>query len=131
MSSYTQLYVAFFVSGLVHQAGDCMFEKRILYRSLNFFLLQAAAITFEDFFIYVAKRFLRWWDIKLTLGKSDESWTETFVRVLGYCWVVLWLCFTWPMWQDGFSVNGYNNVDRGHISQFLLDAKNRWTARVA
>ena len=131
MSSYTQLYVGFFVLGLIHQAGDSMFERRIVYRSLNFFLLQAAAITFEDFVIYVAKRFLLLWEIKLTPGKADRSWTETFVRVLGYCWVVGWLCFTWPMLQDGLSVIGYNNVDRGHISQFLSDAKKRWTSSIA
>ena len=47
-----------------------MFKKRILYRSLNF-LLQAAAIMFEDFFIYVTKRFLLWREIKLTLGQAD------------------------------------------------------------
>ena len=47
-----------------------MFEKRILYRSLNF-LLQAVAITFEDLFIYVTKRFLLWREIKLTPGQAD------------------------------------------------------------
>ena len=125
-SFYTQLYVAFFVSGLIHQAGDCLFEKRIVYRSLNFFLLQAVAITFEDFVIYIAKRFLLRWGIKLTPGKAGESWTEMFVRVMGYCWVVVWFCFSWPMFHDGLSVIGYNSIDRGHISQFLLDAKTRW-----
>ena len=64
-------------------------------------------------------------------GMADESWTEMFVRVLGYCWVVVWFCFTWPMWQDGYSVNGNINPDRGPISQFVLDANNRWTSGVA
>ena len=36
-----------------------MLEKRMVYRSFNFFFLQAIAITFEDLVIYIAKAFIR------------------------------------------------------------------------
>ena len=59
LSSYTQLYVAFSLSGLLHFSGDFVYEKRIVSRSFKFFLLQAVAITFEDLVIYITKRLLR------------------------------------------------------------------------
>jgi len=36
-----------------------MFEGGLVYHSFNFFILQAVAITFEDFAIYIAKGLLR------------------------------------------------------------------------
>ena len=120
-SSYTQLYVAFFLSGLLHFGGDFMIEKRIVYRSFKFFLLQAVAITFEDFVIYIAKRFLRWKGIELKPGKDDESWAEAGVRIVGYCWVTLWFCLTLPVWIDEPNAVGFGIRDRGPITQFVLD----------
>ena len=126
LSSYTQLYVAFFLSGLLHFAGDFMIERRMVYRSFKFCLLQAVVITFEDFVIYIAKRLLRWRGIELKPGKVDKSWVEVVVRVIGYCWVALWYCLTLPTWQDELSPVGFNSSDRGPITQFLLDAWKRW-----
>jgi len=126
-SSYTQLYIAFLLSGLIHFAGDFMFEGRLVYRSFRFFLLQAAAITFEDFIIYIAKRLLRQRGVDLKPGKDDESRTEAVVRVIGYCWVTLWFCLTLPGLQDEASAAGFNIRDRGAITQFLL---NTWKQRV-
>ena len=125
-SSYTQLYIAFFLSGLLHFSGDFMFEKRMVYRSFKFFLLQAAAITFEDLVIYIAKGLLHWGGIELKPGKADESWVEAVVRVVGYCWVTLWFCWTLPMWIDEPNTVGIGSVDRGPITQFLLDTWKRW-----
>ena len=124
-SSYTQLYVAFFLSGVLHFSGDFMFEKRMVYRSFNFFLLQAVAITFEDFIIYIAKRLLSRQGIELKPGKVGESWAEVAVRVTGYYWVILWFCFALPIWQDGLNVAGFSSNDRGPITQFLLDTWKR------
>ena len=103
-----------------------MFEKRMVYRSFKFFLLQAAAITFEDLVIYIAKSLLRWGGIELKPGKADESWAEAVVRVAGYCWVTLWFCWTLPMWIDEANTVGIGSVDRGPITQFLLDTWERW-----
>ena len=125
-SSYTQLYVAFFLSGLLHFSGDFALEKRMVYRSFNFFLLQAIAITFEDLVIYIAKGLLRRGGVELKPGKVDESWAEAGVRAFGYCWVTLWFCSTLPIWLDEPSAAGVNSADRGPITQFLLDAWKRW-----
>ena len=125
-SSYTQLYVAFFLSGLHHFAGDFLLEKRAVYRSFRFFLLQAVAITFEDLVIYIVKRLLRWRGIELRPGKADESWAEVVVRVAGYCWVTLWFCSTLPGWLDELSAVGFSSTGRGPVTQFLLDTWRRW-----
>ena len=126
-SSYTQLYVAFFLSGAIHVSGQFVFEKRLSFPTLNFFLLQAVAITFEDFVIYITKRFLRPRGIELNPGKADESWVETVLRVMGYCWVTLWFCWSLPIWIDELSSTGFNDRDRGPIASVILDASKRWT----
>ena len=125
-SSYTQLYIAFFLSGLLHFAGDYMIEKRLVYRSFKFFILQAVAITFEDFVIYIAKHLLRWRGIELKPEKAGGSWAEVVVRVVGYCWVTLWFCLTFPIWLDEPNAIGFSSTDRGPITQFLLDTWKKW-----
>ena len=120
-SSYTQLYVAFFLSGVIHTAGDFMFEKRMVYYSFKFFLLQAVAITFEGLVICIAKGLLRQRGIEFKPERSDGSFGGAVLRVVGYCWVTLWFCLTLPVWIDEPSTKGYSIVDRGPITQFLLD----------
>ena len=88
-STYTQLYTAFFLSGVLHFDGDFIFEKRLVYRSFKFFLFQAAIITLEDFAIYVAGRLLRQVGVEFKPGKPGESWAEAVVRAFGYCWVTM------------------------------------------
>ena len=83
-SSYTQLYVAFFLSGIVHTGGDIALSphssaaSQSLF-SMPFFLSQALIITLEDMVIWIAGR----------LGVKTNTWT----RILGYVWVVAW--FGW------------------------------------
>jgi len=126
-SSYTRLYVGYFLSGLFHCLGDFMVEKRIVYRSIKFFPLQAVVITFEDSVIYIGKRLLRQGGIELKLGKADESWGGTAVRVVGYCWVTIWACLSFPIFIDGLSAVGWSSTDRGPITQFLLNEyRKRW-----
>ena len=126
-SSYTQLYIAFFISGLLHFAGDFMLEKRLAYHSFKFFILQAVAITFEDFIVYIAKRLLRLGGIQLKPGRADENWAETVVRVIGYCWVTLWFCLTLPVWLDDPNSIGFSSGDRGPLTQFILDRWKLWS----
>ena len=127
-SSYTQLYIAFFLSGLLHASGDFTLEKRVVYRSFKFFLLQAVAITFEDFVMYTVKRLLCRGGIEFKSERVDKSWVGTVVRVVGYCWVTLWFCSTMPIWVDEASAVGFGRTDRGPITQFLLDAWKRHRA---
>ena len=126
-SFYTQLYVAFFLSAVVHFSGEFMFERRLVYRSFKFFLLQAVAITFEDFVIYIGKCLLLRRGIELRPGKTDGSWAEVMLRIVGYCWVILWFCLTLPIWADESSIAGFNNNDIGPIAQLVLDTWKRWT----
>jgi len=126
LSSYTQLYVAFFLSAIIHTSGDFVSEGRIPSRSFKFFLLQAAAITLEDLVAYIAKQWLRPRGIELKPGKAGESWVEVAVRVIGYCWVTLWLCLTLPVWLDELNVFGFCSTDRQPIAQFLLNKWNQW-----
>ena len=97
----------------------------MVYRALKFFLLQAVAITFEDFVIYIVKRLLGRWRIKLKPGKVDESWAEVVVRIVGYCWVTLWFCSTLPGWLGGADTIGFYSSD-GKLTQFLLDTWKQW-----
>lgn len=122
-SSYIQLYIAFFLSGIVHFIGDFILEKRMVYRSYKFFLLQAVAITIEDFVIYIAKRSLRRGE-NLKPGKVGP-WTEVVTKFVGYCWVILWLTSTLPGWLDELNALGCGSTDRRPITQFVLDKWNR------
>lgn len=126
-SSYIQLYLAFFMTAIFHFAGDFMYEKRLVSRSFKFFLLQAVAITFEDFVIYLAKRFLPQSGIESKPGNAGWSWGGAVVRVIGYCWVLIWFCLTVPVWMDEANAAGFGAVDRGPIAQFLVDT---WKQRV-
>lgn len=125
-SSYTQLYVAFFLSAVFHFAGEFTYERRIVSRSFKFFMLQALAITLEDFVIYISKRLLLQAGLKFNPGKANESWAEAAVRVMGYCWVVLWFCATLPIYVDEASARGFYKSDRGLTARFLSDAWQRW-----
>ena len=97
----------------------------MVYRSFKFFLLQAVGITFEDLIVYIAKHLLRRGGVELKLGRVDESWAETVLRVVGYCWVTLWFCLTLPVWVDELNSLGVGSFDRGVITQFLLDMRER------
>jgi len=103
-----------------------MVEKRMVCRSFKFFFLQAVIITFEDFVIYIAKRWFCRRGIELKLGAADDSWVGAVFRVIGYCWVTLWATFTFPVFLDGLSAVGWSSADRGPITQFLL---NEWKRR--
>ena len=125
-SSYTQLYVAFFLSAAFHSAGGFICETWMASRCFKFFLLQAAAITFEDLIIYLAKPLWLRWGIKLNPGNGSESWAEVVVRVIGYCWVTLWFCLTVPVYIDEISAVGFYDTDRRPIARFLFDKWHRW-----
>jgi len=105
-----------------------MLEKRIVYRSFKFFLLQAVAITFEDLVIYTAKHLLRRGGIEFKSERAGEAWAGKIVRVIGYFWVTLWFCATLPVWIDESSAIGFASTDRGAITQFLLDMWKRYRA---
>lgn len=83
-SSYTQLYIGFIVSGIMHCGGDLMVGKQYVGLSLPFFLSQAVAITLEDAVLAISQR-------------SGIPISDTLARLVGYSWVVFWfnLCLPW------------------------------------
>ncbi|KAK0204106.1 membrane bound O-acyl transferase family-domain-containing protein [Desarmillaria ectypa] len=82
LSSYTQLYVGFFVSGNVHAWGDRMAGSKFGH-SILWFQLQAVAITLEDAVIILGKR---------AGFRGHILW-----RAIGLLWVATWFVFTTPM----------------------------------
>lgn len=126
LSSYSQIYLVFLLSAIIHSFADLALEERNALRPYKFFFFQVVAITFEDLVISFAKSLLRRRGIELKPGKADESWAEVGVRVVGYCWVLLWLCLTLPAWLDEPNAIGFRRSDRRPIAEFLLNKWNQW-----
>ncbi|KAH0562493.1 hypothetical protein GP486_002814 [Trichoglossum hirsutum] len=82
-SRYTQLYVAFAISGLIHAGGATMAIYHDM-GTLRFFILQALAITTEDIVIAVAKK----------LGFR----AGLFGKLVGYLWVAAWMAWSGDHW---------------------------------
>ncbi|KDR70937.1 hypothetical protein GALMADRAFT_271385 [Galerina marginata CBS 339.88] len=85
-SAYVQLFTAFFVSGLVHGAGDFAATRNIhsVRRNILFFVLQAVAITLEDTIISLGKR----------------CGLRRIPKVVGYFWVLIWMTWSSPIWLE-------------------------------
>ncbi|KAF8997294.1 membrane bound O-acyl transferase family-domain-containing protein [Cyathus striatus] len=90
-STYTQLFLCFFLSGVYHAAGDWLVQHNstTALANINFFVMQACVITLEDFITFVGKR----------LGISRIP------SVISYLWVVGWLTATCPEWMEA-SIKG-------------------------
>lgn len=118
-SSYTQLYTAFLLSGLIHAGGDYIILKHFPLFPIRFFLLQAVAITLEDFVIWLTK------PIHASLGRTS--------RFIGYVWVVSWLVWSGPLWLDEMAARGYYVNAPGAISgsPLVRDLTSRWATWLA
>ncbi|KAI9765528.1 MAG: hypothetical protein M1840_007354 [Geoglossum simile] len=91
-SSYTQLYVAFLASAVIHVSGAIGASRRDM-GELKFFLGQAAAITFEDLVMATAKM----------LGWRNGGRTA---RAVGYLWVFCWFSYSLRWWASGLASGG-------------------------
>ncbi|KAF5314880.1 hypothetical protein D9619_007492 [Psilocybe cf. subviscida] len=111
--TYFQLYVAFFVSGILHMAGDYMFLQNFAGVSLQFFLLQGIAITFEDALIGVAKR----------TGLANSS---PLARAVGFCWVFVWFTLSTPYWAEPVLLAGGFNASSPDVSLVQYLWKGQW-----
>ncbi|KAG1810341.1 uncharacterized protein HD556DRAFT_1436080 [Suillus plorans] len=105
-SSYTQLYTAFFVSGITHIGGDAVLNSSRLGISSPFFLYQAFAITFEDMIIAAARR----------AGVTETKWT----RKMGYVWVICWFIVTATPWVTAVGIAGVEGGGAVLPSNFFL-----------
>lgn len=93
-SAYVQLYIAFFLSGLVHWAYEPMVGMS--WRDgwgLPFFILQATAIMVEDGIIALG--------LRCGIDKG-----QGMLYILGYAWVGVWFYTTLPIWWDPMSRAG-------------------------
>ncbi|KAL1714009.1 membrane bound O-acyl transferase family-domain-containing protein [Schizophyllum commune] len=84
-SRYTQLFVGFLASGMIHNWGDRMIGQTFG-RSTVFFLAQVVAIMLEDHVIALARE----------AGVKESKAT----RALGYVWTVLWFSISVPFLMD-------------------------------
>ncbi|KAK2874944.1 hypothetical protein FQN49_001918 [Arthroderma sp. PD_2] len=93
-SSYTQLWLAFTISGVMHALSQLLMPRpanitpsEIVIGIFLFFPCQAAMITIEDFVIWLWKKYF---------GMQTPRWAP----VLGYLWVVCALWFALPFAGD-------------------------------
>lgn len=86
MSAYIQLFVAFFVSGIIHGAADfvAIHDFHRVVRNIRYFVLQAVAILFEDTVIAYGKK----------------NGIKSVPKVVGYAWVVGWMVWSGPIWLE-------------------------------
>ena len=97
-TSRFKLFIAFFLSGLIHHAGEYVINQRWTGHSLKFFLLQAVAITCEDVIIALAGR----------AGFSSKP--NYFYKILGFVWVFAWFTYSLPIWLDETMDNWVSGV---------------------
>lgn len=96
-----QLMTAFFLSALMHTGGDYAIHRSFGKSgpTLQFFLLQPAAIVIEEITIHS----VRW------VCSSTRFRIPTLVwRGVGYLWVGLWFAWCTPPWLDVISGAGGN-----------------------
>ena len=103
-SSYSQLYTAFFLSGVFHCFGDLAVGAPFG-SSMPFFVANAAAITLEDAVIAVGRRLrvgvspgllessANTQENEKGKGKGKEGPPPRWVRMLGYAWVFAWFSY--------------------------------------
>ena len=83
---------------------------------MEFFLLQAVAITFEDIIISLAAR----------AGLSSKP--NLFYKFIGFVWIYAWFTYSLPMWLDNMIQAGL--MDDGVNYSLILGLwRGDWTAQ--
>ena len=98
-SKYTQLFIGFFLSTLIHGTG-AFFACREDTGEARFFMTQPLAILIEDVVIDAAT----WIGIK----GNRFGW-----KILGYLWVFSWLSYSLRMYVVGAIGNGIWDSENG------------------
>lgn len=124
------LYFAFFVSGVIHMAGDAMITGKIVFKAFRFFMLQPFGIILELLVIYLWRRFSGSQGTTCAADgrghgqlKGDAAPSETqvdgvqrerrnvykeseepipplWIRCMGFIWVIFWMAWTAPYIVD-------------------------------
>ncbi|KAF7316447.1 MBOAT-2 domain-containing protein [Mycena indigotica] len=84
-SAYTQLFVAFFISGVVHYAAEVIAMRNYAGMAMIFFMLQPCGIMLEDFVIWCGRR----------AGWESDKW-----NYVGYFTTLTWFALVGPLWQE-------------------------------
>jgi hypothetical protein len=95
LSRTIRLFLAFYISALVHIPGNVALGQSPFNTSApTFFVMQALGITIESFVYY-------WWSyMTKTRGlKLGESSLGKRAKVFGYLWTAAWLTWTGPSWM--------------------------------
>ncbi|KIM38973.1 hypothetical protein M413DRAFT_447332 [Hebeloma cylindrosporum] len=110
-TTYFKLFTSFLISGLMHASGDYILHQNFSQgTSVQFFLLQAVGITFEDAVIALASR----------LGYKQSR----IFKLIGFIWVFAWFTFCMPLWLDPQVHAGtIGGMDRVSVVQLLLNAR--------
>lgn len=83
-ATYFKLFTSFFISGLIHAAADYILHQNFTNgKSVQFFVLQAVIITFEDAVISIA-------------SKLGYKGSKAF-KIIGFIWVFAWFTFSMPI----------------------------------
>lgn len=83
-----KLFIAFFISGLIHHSAEYIIYQKWAGHSMEFFLLQAVAIACEDIIISLAAR----------AGFSSKP--NRYIKFIGFVWVFAWFTYSLPIWLD-------------------------------
>ncbi|KAI6157049.1 membrane bound O-acyl transferase family-domain-containing protein [Pisolithus tinctorius] len=128
-TSYHKLCNAFLCSAFIHVCGDVVLQIRIRKRftlspniigfSLPFFLLQPIGVLIEDAAIGIGKR----------TGMKMGRWS----KILGYAWVLVWMCWTLHPWMDGLKDGieaAYPTLEPGITKFFRVTVTERIVKKV-
>ena len=91
--TYLSLFLAFFLSGIIHSIADNMtrnWANTLSFHSLAFFIIQACAIAFEDL-------------VQWVLRKCGVKVQKPVSRFVGYVWIMAWFTTTTGLREAGRS----------------------------
>jgi len=103
-----KLFIAFFISGLIHHSAEYIIYQNWAGHSMEFFLLQAVAITCEDVFLSLAAR----------AGFSSKP--NRFFKFIGFVWVFGWFTYSLPILFHNLKIIHVGTMDDGWTFSLIL-----------
>ena len=120
MSQVIHLFVAFFLSSILHLVGEWRIAGTWTC-SVYFFMSQFFAIQFEEVVLYFLQK----------LPQNPQ--THFLGRTLGYVWTMAWLTFTLPWFaehqikagfiEDGLEVTVFSDLLRKLLSMVYVTSR--------
>ncbi|KAF9444042.1 hypothetical protein P691DRAFT_737046 [Macrolepiota fuliginosa MF-IS2] len=101
-----RLFALYFVSGVIHAAGEYMMLNAFSFESLLFFALQPIAIIFEK-------------TVLLRLFGNPKS-PNNLERILGFLYVLMWFTWTGPLFLDPMIRGGMFEDEKGTLGHTVV-----------